>query len=458
MPRPRKPAPEPAPVLSSDGIPMRLAQPLTAASPHAMVAIDSFWVGFVTHPDGNISPGRTWVTAGQLGDDRSALVRQSRKHWRRPMAADRQGGLTDAPALLDCGRPTRGSRCPFHERVAHAAYDSRAYRRRRRAVLGLPCALRLPGCTVVATTADHVVPVSRGGRDSPLRPACAQCNSARGDRDVRRHPRGRMPSRGAGPGRSSCSSTWMLYAIHRGFRGAERCPDPSPSPSSGASAGTAGNSSSCPASRSPCRHRPRASCWRRSRPGRGCGPPRWLRPSSTRTCPPWAASSSPRDERVRAFRAARKARVVPGSKEQPVLSPLLGCVASLDTEYPQPRGPLRLDAAGSPAWERDPADEGWTVPRVEVDAAIAKAMARWHILELACDPPGWGTEIEGWEREWPEVVVRFDTGTASRMAPACDRFYAAVVTGTLTARRRCPPRPPCGQCPRPRHALRQGHH
>jgi hypothetical protein len=54
-----------------------------------MVARDSFWVGFVTHPDGYVSAGRTWVTAGQLADDRSALVRQSREHWRRP---DPRGG------------------------------------------------------------------------------------------------------------------------------------------------------------------------------------------------------------------------------------------------------------------------------------------------------------------------------------------------------------------------------
>jgi hypothetical protein len=39
-----------------------------------------------------------------------------------------------------------------------------------------------------------------------------------------------------------------------------------------------------------------------------------------------------RDERVRAFHAARRARVVLGSKDQPVLSPLLGYVASLDAE------------------------------------------------------------------------------------------------------------------------------
>ena len=31
-----------------------------------------------------------------------------------------------------------------------------------------------------------------------------------------------------------------------------------------------------------------------------------------------------------------------------------------------------------------------------------------------------------------EIVVRFDTGPPARMPPACDRFYSAVVTGSLT--------------------------
>jgi hypothetical protein len=89
----KKPAPEPAPAptLTSDGIPIRLPVPLTLDHPHAMVATDSFWVGFVSLPFGYISAGRTWVAAGQFGDDRSALVRESRKHWRRPTAADRKG-------------------------------------------------------------------------------------------------------------------------------------------------------------------------------------------------------------------------------------------------------------------------------------------------------------------------------------------------------------------------------
>lgn len=62
------------------------------------------------------------------------------------------------------------------------------YRRARAALLAggpWPCELRLDaGCTGIATTADYVVPVSRGGRIADgLRRACAHCNSARGNRD-----------------------------------------------------------------------------------------------------------------------------------------------------------------------------------------------------------------------------------------------------------------------------------
>ena len=49
---------------------------------------------------------------------------------------------------------------------------------------GRACWLRLPGCTRVATTKDHVIPHSHGGTDDldNLRPACKSCNSKRQDR------------------------------------------------------------------------------------------------------------------------------------------------------------------------------------------------------------------------------------------------------------------------------------
>jgi hypothetical protein len=41
--------------------------------------------------------------------------------------------------------------------------------------------LGLPGCTGIATTADHVMPVVAGGARGELRGSCAHCNSSRGD-------------------------------------------------------------------------------------------------------------------------------------------------------------------------------------------------------------------------------------------------------------------------------------
>lgn len=49
---------------------------------------------------------------------------------------------------------------------------------------GRVCWLRLPGCTTIATTKDHVIPHAHGGPDTleNLRPACKSCNSRRQDR------------------------------------------------------------------------------------------------------------------------------------------------------------------------------------------------------------------------------------------------------------------------------------
>lgn len=51
---------------------------------------------------------------------------------------------------------------------------------------GRSCWLRLPGCTGVATTKDHVIPHSHGGPDTleNLRPSCKSCNSKRQDRVI----------------------------------------------------------------------------------------------------------------------------------------------------------------------------------------------------------------------------------------------------------------------------------
>ena len=54
----------------------------------------------------------------------------------------------------------------------------RAYQQARAQLLGLPCVLRLPGCTLVADTAQHT-------DEGQLVPACAHCNYADGLRRAR---------------------------------------------------------------------------------------------------------------------------------------------------------------------------------------------------------------------------------------------------------------------------------
>jgi hypothetical protein len=80
--------------------------------------------------------------------------------------------------------------------------------------------------------------------------------------------------------------------------------------------------------------------------------------------------------------------------------------------------------------ERAPAD--WKVPRQEVDDAIAEAMETFEVLELACDPPGWHSEIEVWREKYGPVVVDIPTNERRRMAAACDRFRTAVLEGELS--------------------------
>lgn len=83
-------------------------------------------------------------------------------------------------------------------------------------------------------------------------------------------------------------------------------------------------------------------------------------------------------------------------------------------------------------WE-NPGDPRWRVPRADVDAAVDLAFDRFDVAELACDPWGWRSEIEGWaKRHGEKRVVEWNTANAQRMAPATDRLYQAVVTGGLS--------------------------
>ncbi|WP_425271168.1 HNH endonuclease [Micromonospora arborensis] len=86
-----------------------------------------------------------------------------------------------------------GTRCPgckpkrVHTLSASRRGYTSEYRRNRAVVLA-----DAPACTLCrrrpATTADHIVPLSKGGTNqlSNLRPACGPCNYGRGNRGYHR--------------------------------------------------------------------------------------------------------------------------------------------------------------------------------------------------------------------------------------------------------------------------------
>lgn len=83
------------------------------------------------------------------------------------------------------------------------------------------------------------------------------------------------------------------------------------------------------------------------------------------------------------------------------------------------------------AWE-NPGRKGWRVPRGEVDAVVSAWMNTHRRVRMLADPPYWQREIGDWQQRWPGRVLEFPTHVRARMAPACTRFYAAVLDGTLT--------------------------
>lgn len=83
-------------------------------------------------------------------------------------------------------------------------------------------------------------------------------------------------------------------------------------------------------------------------------------------------------------------------------------------------------------WE-NPGDERWRVPRSEVTSKIEETFEKYDVVTLACDPWGWRAEIgELASRYGSRKVIEWNTGSLARMAPATDKFYAAVVAGDLT--------------------------
>ena len=101
-----------------------------------------------------------------------------------------------AHPCLDCSRLiTSGARCTDHARIyeqhrrpdRHARGYGADWPILRRQVLARDngaCMIAAPGCTGIATSVDHIIPLSQGGHTalSNLQAACQSCNSGKRDR------------------------------------------------------------------------------------------------------------------------------------------------------------------------------------------------------------------------------------------------------------------------------------
>lgn len=82
-------------------------------------------------------------------------------------------------------------------------------------------------------------------------------------------------------------------------------------------------------------------------------------------------------------------------------------------------------------WERPTdADNGWRVPIVDVEEAIRQACRRWNVRTIVCDPFRWARTIQALEAE--NLPVAEYPQSPSRMVPATQRFYEAVLNNGLT--------------------------
>lgn len=81
-------------------------------------------------------------------------------------------------------------------------------------------------------------------------------------------------------------------------------------------------------------------------------------------------------------------------------------------------------------WEKPPtAPLSWQVPRADVSRTVDEACRTWEVRELVSDPTLWLSELQEWSAQGVPVV-EFPQ-SPSRMVPATQRFYEAVVTRSM---------------------------
>lgn len=82
------------------------------------------------------------------------------------------------------------------------------------------------------------------------------------------------------------------------------------------------------------------------------------------------------------------------------------------------------------AWEKPQgATNEWRVPIADVEDEIREACRRYQVREIVCDPFRWARTYQALESEGLPIV-EFPQ-SAARMVPATQRFYEAVVNGTI---------------------------
>jgi len=83
-------------------------------------------------------------------------------------------------------------------------------------------------------------------------------------------------------------------------------------------------------------------------------------------------------------------------------------------------------------WE-NPGDTKWRVPREEVSAHVDMAFEQFDVVDMACDPWGWRSEMEQWAAKYgAKRILEWDTSRRTRMAPATDRLYQLINTKEIT--------------------------
>jgi len=105
------------------------------------------------------------------------------------------GGIA-VPGTSRCrNHTTSGWGSKKNKAARDAMYASRSYREYRQRTLAAKPICVYPGCTKVADTLDHIIPVSLGGGNEPsnLRPMCRKHNEALGRDHGNQMKQGRQP-------------------------------------------------------------------------------------------------------------------------------------------------------------------------------------------------------------------------------------------------------------------------